>query len=106
MSKRKIRLLTEKQVIDAPESEYMNPEQLEFFRRKLLELHDSILERIQEAKDQMINPMDLSDMNDRASCEEQSNIALRIVEREQKVLPKIQKSLESIRLGTYGYCLL
>ncbi len=105
MSKRKIRLLTEKQVIDAPESEYMNPEQLEFFRRKLLELHDSILERIQEAKDQMINPMDLSDMNDRASCEEQSNIALRIVEREQKVLPKIQKSLESIRLGTYGYCL-
>ena len=97
--------LTEKQVIDAPESEYMNPEQLEFFRERLMGLHESTCMRIQEAKDQIVNPMDFSDQNDRASSEEQAGIALRIVEREQKLLPKIQQSLERIRLGDYGYCL-
>lgn len=105
MSKSKPRQLTEKQIIAAPESEYMNPEQLDFFREKLLQLHKSTCARIQEAKDQMGRPMDFSDPSDRASWEEQSAIALRIVEREQKLLPKIQQSLERIRLGTYGYCL-
>ena len=53
----------------------------------------------------MVNPMDSSDLNDRASSEEQSSVALRIVDREQKLLPKIQQSLERIRLGEYGYCM-
>ncbi|MBX2808719.1 MAG: TraR/DksA C4-type zinc finger protein [Cellvibrionaceae bacterium] len=84
----------------------MNAEQLAFFKHKLEALYASTGIRIQEAKDEMTRPLeDFSDANDRASWEEQANIALRIVEREQKLLPKIQKSLERIRLGTYGYCL-
>lgn len=97
--------LTEKQIKEAPESDYMNAEQLEFFKNKLLELYESTSARIQEAKEQMASPLDDSDPNDRATLEEQSNIALRIVEREQKLLPKIRQSLERIRLETYGYCL-
>lgn len=61
--------------------------------------------RIKEAKDQMEAPMDFSDPSDRATSEEQSSIALRIVDREQKLLPKIRQSLERIRLGEYGYCM-
>jgi len=105
MSTLKTEMLTEEQVIAAPESDYMNQEQLDFFREKLIELHKSTCIRIQEAKDQMMSPMDISDPNDRATIEEQANIALRIVEREQKLLPKIQQSLERIRYGDYGYCL-
>ena len=105
MSTVKLRNLTEKQVVNAPKSEYMNPEQLEFFRERLLDLHKSTSARIQEAKEQMLSPMDFSDPSDRATCEEESNIALRILEREQKLLPKIQQSLERIRSGDYGYCL-
>ena len=101
----KIRELSEKQILEAPESNYMNADQLEFFRRRLVELHDSTRARIQEAKDQMSTPIFESDPNDRATSEEQSGIALRVVDREQKLLPKIQQSLERIRLGTYGYCL-
>ena len=97
--------LTEEQILQAPESDYMNAEQLEFFRQKLLELHDTTRERIREAKAQMTSPMDFSDPSDRATSEEQSSIALRIVDREQKLLPKIQQSLERIRLGDYGYCM-
>ena len=97
--------LTEEQIKQAPESEYMNREQLEFFREKLLALHETTLERIRDAKDQMESPMDFSDPSDRASSEEQSNLALRIVDREQKLLPKIKQSLDRIRSGDYGYCI-
>lgn len=97
--------LTEKQLVDAPASQYMSAEQLEFFRERLLDLHRSTVTRIMAAKEQMDNPMDYSDPSDRATCEEQSNIAFRVVEREQKLLPKIQKALDRIRHGEYGYCL-
>jgi len=83
----------------------MNAKQLEFFRERLLDLHDITVTRIMGAKEQLDSPMDYSDPSDRATCEEQSNIALKIVEREQKLLPKIQKALERIRQGEYGYCL-
>lgn len=98
-------LLSEEQIREAPESDYMNKEQLLFFKNRLLELYESTDVRIKEARDQMASPSDLSDANDRASWEEQSAISLRIVEREQKLLPKIRQSLERIRLGEYGYCL-
>ena len=97
--------LTEQDVIGAPESEYMNDAQLTFFRDRLVALHDSTRERIKEAKEQMISPPDLSDASDRASWEEQCALLMRIVDREQKLLPKIQQSLERIRMGSYGYCL-
>ena len=96
--------LTEEQILKARKSDYMNTDQLEFFRQRLIDLHSTTCARIQEAKDQMVSPMDFSDPSDRATCEEQSAIALRIVDREQKLLPKIQQSLERIRLGEYGYC--
>ena len=97
--------LTETQVREASDEDYMDAAQLEFFRRLLIELHDSTRQRIQSAKDQMSNPIDLSDESDRASWEEQCSISMRIVDREQRLLPKIQQALERIRLGDYGYCL-
>ena len=100
-----IQELSEEQILAAPESDYMNAEQLAFFRQRLMELYDSTCDRIQEAKEQMVAPMDFSDPSDRASCEEQSEIALKIVDREQKLLPKIRQSLERITEGSYGYCL-
>jgi DnaK suppressor protein len=78
---------------------------LEFFKALLIDLHDTTRIRIQAIKDQMSSPMDLSDESDRASWEEQFTISLRIVDREQKLLPKIQQALGRIRLGDYGYCL-
>ena len=97
--------LTEKQILDAPESDYMNEGQLAFFKSRLLELHKTTNERILEAKSQMASPPEFNDESDRATWEEQCSIALRILDREQKLLPKISQSLERIRLGDYGYCL-
>jgi DnaK suppressor protein len=101
----KIKKLSEQQILKAPKSDYMNADQLEFFRQSLMDLHRATCVRIQEAKDQLVSAMAFSDPVDQAASEEQSSIALRIVEREQRLLPKIQKSFERIRLGDYGYCL-
>ncbi|MCF2860207.1 TraR/DksA C4-type zinc finger protein [Pseudoalteromonas sp. SMS1] len=98
-------LLTEEQILAAPESEYMNDAQLAFFKARLIDLHDTTRERIREVKAHMQDKPDLADFNDRASWEEQWALSMRIVEREQKLLPKIIQSLERIRLGEYGYCM-
>lgn len=95
----------EQRLINAPDADYMDTDQLVFFRELLVQLHDATRERIRDAKEQMLSPPDLSDLSDRASWEEQCAILMRIVDREQKLLPKIQQSLERIRLGEYGYCL-
>ena len=97
--------LTEEQILKAPKSKYMNEEQLAFFKQRLLDLYESTCQQIEDAKKRMVSPMDFSDPSDRASSEEQSGIALRIVDREQKLIPKIRQALERIRLGEYGYCL-
>jgi DnaK suppressor protein len=90
--------------IKESDEDYMNDEQLELFKKVLIELYAATKKRVQNFKDQIANPMALSDESDRASWEEQCAISLRIVEREQKLLPKIQQALERIRLGDYGYC--
>ena len=104
-SEPEIALLSEQQITQSNESDYMNEQQLAFFKDRLIKLYDSTRDRIQEAREQMLIPPALSDESDRASWEEQCAISMRIVDREQKLLPKIQLSLERIRLGTYGYCL-
>ena len=97
--------LAEEQILKAEEADYMNINQLEFFRLKLIKLYEITSARIDEAKIQMANPPEINDELDRASWEEECSIALRIVDREQKLLPKIKQSLERIRNGSYGYCL-
>lgn len=92
------------ELLNAPKSDYMNSEQLAFFKGLLLDLHQSTNERIEDAKKEIANTPELNDHNDKASWAEHCTILLRIVDREQKLLPKISQSLERIRLGTYGFC--
>jgi DnaK suppressor protein len=82
----------------------MDKEQLAFFRNMLVELHENTLARIQHVKELMRQPHDCSDESDLASWQEQANISLLIIAREQKLLPKIKEALERIRTGSYGYC--
>ncbi len=97
-------LLDKEALLAAPEEEYMNIAQRAYFKQVLVDLYDATQAHIEDAKQQMKQPHDSSDANDLASWQEQSNFALRIVDREQKLLPKIKEALARIRLETYGYC--
>lgn len=85
--------------------EYMNPLQLEYFRRKLVawkeELLDESRETIKHLQEENWNEPDL---NDRASLETDTATELRTRDRYRKLIDKIDHALQLIEEGEYGYC--
>ena len=98
-------MLTKEKILKAPKKNYMNKDQLVFFQSLLNDLKQETLTHIKEAKDRLSNPPSCSDEVDRAQHEIDSMLFLRIVERESKLLPKIDKAIMRIKAGDYGFCL-
>ncbi|MFB2703474.1 MULTISPECIES: RNA polymerase-binding protein DksA [Marinobacter] len=97
--------LTKDELLKAPADEYMNEAQLAFFRQLLEDLRQETMDNIEAAKQQLASPPEMNDEADRASYEEESRLALRIVDRERRLLPKIDAAMKRIANGDYGYCL-
>jgi DnaK suppressor protein len=84
---------------------YMNDEQREYFRRKLLSWRDEILRGSNETLRQLKEEESrVADMSDWASFETERNFQLRARDRERKLLSKIDEALRRIEEGTYGFC--
>ena len=85
--------------------EYMNPNQLEYFKYKLLKWKNKLLKESRETllhlKEENWNAPDL---NDRASIETDTAIELRTRDRYRKLLDKIEEALVRIENDEYGYC--
>ncbi|CAD5248404.1 RNA polymerase-binding transcription factor DksA [Alteromonas sp. 38] len=92
------------QLLDAPTEEYMNEAQLDFFKTLLTDLKRKTMLHIEEMKVQLSDPPEINDDVDRAQYEEDSRIGLRIMDRERKLIRKIDKSLKRISDGDFGYC--
>ena len=87
------------------EEEYMNPLQLEFFRRRLLEWRDRLLsESEQTIRNLQSEDWREPDANDRATHEEEAALELRTRDRYRKLVSKIDAALARIEDGSYGYC--
>ena len=87
------------------DEEYMNAQQLEFFRRKLNAWRDELLEESEEtvAHLQEENWQE-PDVIDRASVEADASLELRTRNRYRKLINKIDGALRRIDEGDYGYC--
>jgi DnaK suppressor protein len=84
---------------------YMNEQQREYFRRKLLAWRDEILRGSTQTLRQLKEEDNrLADMSDWASFETERNFQLRARDRERKLLSKIDDALRRIEDGSYGYC--
>lgn len=87
--------------------EYMSPGMLDHFKQKLLAWREQLLEEasstVNHLKQDSTAPADPSD---RASLEEEFALELRTRDRERKLISKIEKSLQDIESGDYGYCKL
>jgi DnaK suppressor protein len=84
---------------------YMNDNQREYFRRKLLSWRDEILRGSNETLRQLKEEESrVADMTDWASVETERNFQLRARDRERKLLSKIDEALRRIQEGTYGFC--
>lgn len=97
-------MLTDKSILRQPKKNYMNDEQLAFFKEKLLKQKQDILTGLRETSANLQNQEREADDNDRASLEEERWLELRIRDREGKLLAKIDEALKRIEDGSYGYC--
>jgi DnaK suppressor protein len=98
------RLPTEKQLLAMGEDDYMNVEQLAFFRHRLQEMERELLSNAGETTEHLRETVIVPDPADRATIEEEHALELRTRDRERKLLKKIQASLQQIEAGDYGYC--
>ncbi len=98
------KLLTEAQLLAAPAKDYMNADQLAFFRQRLLDLKRELLENVRDTSEHLRETEAASDPSDRATQEEEQAIELRTRDRERKLLKKIDEALQRIDESNYGYC--
>lgn len=96
--------MTEEEILNAPEADYMNAAQLEFFRQRLQKMEREILRNAGETTENLRETAVVPDPADRATIEEEHALELRTRDRERKLLKKIQQSIVRIDSGDYGYC--
>ena len=97
--------LTDAEVLAMPDSEYMNEKQMAFFRLKLAQLKQEILNSAGETTEHLReDTVIVPDPADRATIEEEHALELRTRDRERKLLKKIEQSIARIDAGDYGYC--
>lgn len=98
------KLLTEAQLLAAPAKDYMNADQLAFFRQRLLNQKRELLENVRDTSEHLRETEAASDPSDRATQEEEQAIELRTRDRERKLLKKIEEALQRLDESNYGYC--
>jgi DnaK suppressor protein len=97
--------LSDAEVMAMPDTEYMNEKQMAFFRFKLTQLKQEILNSAGETTEHLReDTVIVPDPADRATIEEEHALELRTRDRERKLLKKIEQSIARIDAGDYGYC--
>ena len=87
------------------DEEFMNPQQLEYFRQMLLNWRAELVHEAGETlSDLNEGNLQQPDMADRASLETDHQLVLRTRDRERILIAKIDSALNRIEDGSYGYC--
>jgi DnaK suppressor protein len=88
------------------DEEYMNPNQVEYFRLKLTAWKDELLDESRETLNHLKDEnWQEPDINDRASVETEAALELKTRDRYRKLIDKIDEALRRIDQDNYGYCL-
>ena len=100
----KKKLLTERELLEMPEKDYMNDRQLAFFRNRLQELEAELRNNAGETTERLRETTVAPDPADRATIEEEHALELRTRDRERKLLKKVQAAIQRVDSGDYGWC--
>lgn len=99
------RITLDKNYVLSEKEKYMNANQLEYFKRKLLKWKEELIQEAQETmnhlKEETLNEPDIID---KASAEIETASELRTRDRYRKLINKIDHALDRIANKTYGYC--
>ncbi|CAI0908478.1 DnaK suppressor protein [Serratia quinivorans] len=99
-----VTLLNQQQLLAMPESDYMNPAQRAFFRQRLQDEQQKLLQHIEALKRDIDGGEVSGDEADKAAREEDLRLLFRQLDRESRLLPKISAALTRLHNGEYGYC--
>jgi len=85
--------------------EYMNAKQIAYFRTKLITWRDELVEESRETISNLQGEVrDVGDEAERATRETENSLELRTRDRYRKLINKINKTLDRLDDGDYGYC--
>ena len=98
------KVLTAEEILKMPDDDYMNAQQLEFFRRRLTDLEKELRANADQTTVNLRETTVVPDPADRATIEEEHALELRTRDRERKLLKKVQAAIKRIDDGDYGYC--
>lgn len=98
------KVLTAEEILKMPEDDYMNAQQLEFFRRRLTDLEKELRANADQTTVNLRETTVVPDPADRATIEEVHALELRTRDRERKLLKKVQAAIKRIDDGDYGFC--
>ena len=85
--------------------EYMNPMHLAYFRNKLRDWRDQLVEESRQTMENLRDEVrDVGDEAERATRETENSLELRTRDRYRKLISKIDKALRRIEDGSYGFC--
>ena len=96
--------MNEQELLRMPAQAYMDASQQAFFRDLLLSQRTVLQARISSEFELMRTFEPSSDPSDLGTVEEQRQWQLRLLEREKKLLDKIDQALERLARGEYGWC--
>tara|TARA_B100001123_G_C15058823_1_gene926710 strand:- start:69 stop:476 length:408 start_codon:yes stop_codon:yes gene_type:complete len=95
-----------KKYIPNEKEKYMCLKQKTYFKKKLIEWKNEIIKS--NTKSLYFNEIDheisSADVVDQASSQTEKNVEMRTVNRQRKLLSKINQAIKKIEDNTYGYC--
>ena len=95
-----------KKYIPNEKEKYMCEKHKKFFKKKLIDWKNEIIES--NAKGLYLNEVDReissADIIDQASSQTEKTVEMRTLNRQIKLLSKINKAIKKIDSDTYGYC--
>lgn len=95
-----------KKYIPSDKEKYMCEKHKQFFKKKLTEWKNEIIASntknlfLKEVDQEISSP----DLVDQASSQTEKTLEMRTINRQRKLIAKIDKAIKKIEKGTYGYC--
>tara|TARA_B100000029_G_scaffold392453_1_gene389458 strand:+ start:239 stop:655 length:417 start_codon:yes stop_codon:yes gene_type:complete len=95
-----------KTYIPKEKEKYMCAKHLAFFKKKLTDWKTELVKTNNEAlyNSSMDDNSSSADIVDQASSYTEKNVEMRAINRQIKLISKIDSALKKIQNGTYGYC--
>jgi DnaK suppressor protein len=88
------------------DEEYMNPLHMEYFRNRLLQWREDLVEESKQTIENLKEEVrDVGDEAERATRETENSLELRTRDRYRKLIGKIDDALKRVDDGSYGWCL-